>query len=111
MYYSHLWAALDASTRRVLSAHYAPQTGMWGPGVRALLGDVAAVALLLASDRDRLELACCHGALAVNQAVIGSARERAERAVNWAHRAWRAAKDASMIDRVRIGQRSRMIST
>lgn len=61
-----IWPQLDGETRRVLTAHYAAQTDTSGPGVRALLGDVA---LLLSPDRDRLELACCHGSLAANRAV------------------------------------------
>jgi hypothetical protein len=61
-----------------------------------MLGVFAAVAMTMTTDRARLELACCHGALASNQAIIRRERGRAERAVNRAHRAWREAKDALM---------------
>jgi hypothetical protein len=92
---SAVWAQLDALTREVLVTHYTPRSG-WPPGVVAMLGALAAVAMSMTRDRARLELACCHGALAANQAVIRRERGRAERAIHRAHRAWRDAKDASM---------------
>ena len=97
---SAVWAQLDAPTRQVLVTHYTPRSG-WPPGVLAMLGSVTAVAMAMTRDRGRLELACCHGTLASNQAAIRRERGRAERAVNRAHRAWRDAKDASMIAWVR----------
>lgn len=97
-----VWAALDAPTRRVLVTHYTPRAS-WPPGVTAMLGVYAAVTMSMTTDRARLELACCHGALATNQAVIRRERGRAERAVARAHRAWREAKTASMIAWVRTG--------
>lgn len=91
-----IWATLDAPTRRLLTTHYTPRSS-WPPGVTAMLGVFASVAMTMTKDQDRLELACCHGALAANQAIIRRERGRAERAVSRAHRAWRDAKDASMI--------------
>lgn len=91
-----VWAELDVPTRRVLTTHYTPRSG-WPPGVTAMLGAFASVAMAMTTDRARLEVACCHGALASNQSLIRRERGRAERAVNRAHRAWRDAKDASMV--------------
>ncbi len=88
-----IWAQLDGPTRRLLTTHYTPRSS-WPPGVTAMLGVFAAVAMASTKDRDRLEVACCHGTLAANQAIIRRERGRAERVVNRAHRAWRGAKDA-----------------
>lgn len=88
-----IWAQLDGPTRRILTTHYTPRSS-WPPGVTAMLGVFAAAAMALTGDRDRLEVACCHGALAANQAIIRRERGRAERAVSRAHRAWRDARAA-----------------
>lgn len=90
-----IWAELDRDSRRVLLAHYTPRSG-WAPGVAAMLGPFAALALLLTEDRPRLELACCHGSLAANRALIRRERDRAERTLARAHRAWRDARDAEL---------------
>lgn len=95
-----VWATLDTPTRKLLELHYTPKSS-WPPGVTAMLGAFTSVAMAMTTDRAKLELACCHGALAANQAVIRRERGRAKRAVNRAHRAWQAAKDASMIAWVR----------
>lgn len=91
-----IWAQLDGPTRRLLTTHYQSRSS-WPPGVTAMLGVFTGVTMALTKDKARLELACCHGTLAVNQAVIRRERGRAERAVNRAHRAWRDAKTASML--------------
>jgi len=91
-----IWTTLDGPTKRILTTHYTPRSS-WPPGVTAMLGVFTSVAMAMTKDRDRLEVACCHGALAANQAVIRRERGRAERAVNRAHRAWRDAKTASML--------------
>jgi hypothetical protein len=95
-----IWALLDAATRNVLTVHYQGRSS-WPPGVTAMLGTVAGVAMSLTRDRARLEVACCHGTLGANQAVIRRERGRAERLVKAAHRAWRDAKNASMLAWVR----------
>lgn len=91
-----IWATVDPTSRQVLVTHYAPRSS-WPPGVTAMLGTVASVAMSLTTDQARLELACCHGTLAAHQALIRRERGRAERAVSRAHRAWRDAKDESML--------------
>jgi hypothetical protein len=87
---------LDGPTRRLLTTHYQSRSS-WPPGVTAMLGVFTSVAMAMTKDKARLELACCHGTLAANQAIIRRERCRAERVVSRAHRAWRDAKDASMI--------------
>lgn len=90
-----IWAELDRDSRRLLEVHYTPRSG-WAPGVAAMLGSFAGVALALCEDRRRLELACCHGSLPVNRALIRRELARAERAVARAHRLWRDARDAEL---------------
>jgi hypothetical protein len=95
-----IWAILDTATRKLLVTHYQSRSS-WPPGVTAMLGVFAGVTMAMTTDKARLELACCHGTLAANQTIIRRERGRAERAVSRAHRAWREAKDASMIAWVR----------
>jgi hypothetical protein len=91
-----VWAQLDAPARKLrIETQYTPRSG-WPPGVSAMLAPFTAVVVAMTTDRARLELACCHGALASNQSLIRRERGRAERAVSRAHRAWKDAKDASM---------------
>jgi hypothetical protein len=92
-----VWATLDGPARRILTTHYTPRSS-WPPGVTAMLGVFAGVTMAMTTDKARLELACCHGTLAANQAIIRRERGRAERAVSRAHRAWRDAKTASMLE-------------
>jgi hypothetical protein len=66
---SAAWARLDLPTRKVLTTHYQARAS-GPPGVSAMLGTVAAVAMAMTRDRGRLELACCHCTLESNQAVI-----------------------------------------
>lgn len=91
------WALASATTRLGVAA--------WGT---AMLGTVAAVALSMTTDRERLEAACCHGTLASNQAVIRIGR--AERAVCRA-RAWKAAKDESTSALVQTGDMAEVART
>jgi hypothetical protein len=76
-----------------LLTHYTPRSS-WPPGVTAMLGTFASVAMAQITDRARLELVCCHGTLTAIVAVMRRERGRAERAVNITHRAYAGSRPA-----------------
>lgn len=91
-----IWATLEHQPRRILVAHYAGPACRT-PGVDAQLGELAAVALLLSTDRQRLEAACSHASAARNALAIRVARSSAQRAIDGAHRAWVGARREAML--------------
>lgn len=91
-----VWVMLAPDHRQLLQVHYtAPACRR--QGVLAQLGELAAVALALASDRGKLEGACSHPAAAHNARRIAEARGMAQRALAQAHRAWVSARQSAVL--------------
>jgi hypothetical protein len=91
-----IWGSLAPDHRELLRTHYtAPASRL--PGIAAQLGELASAALLLASDRGRLEAACSHPTAPQHGRLIAAARRAAQSALGRAHRAWVAARDATVL--------------
>lgn len=91
-----VWARLAPDERHLLRVHYTAPASRQG-GIVSQLGELAAAALALCSDRRALELACGHPSGKGSARRLAEARRLASRALTHAHRAWTGARRAEVL--------------